>query len=208
MHGKFRFLYNLEEAQYGKQIYVLPDLLEAAAHRLHDQELRVFINNMTFTDGEHAGKRFLDAVIITQDEQSHIDYYSKNKAKAKKLYDEANIPVAEKLMKKISWWLEFASRSIFSPVADFLNEIDYAFESEEQAQQFFALLQDFANNLHLWKNCGFTPLQMHSVMSRQSKQSPASISFGPGIQQAILNGDIDKEDLIRQIRARGFDVLE
>ena len=206
-YGKFRFLYDLDEAQYGKPFYALPDLLEAAAHRLYDQELRVFINNMIFSDGEHAGKRFSEVIIITKSEQFDIDYYSKNKAKTKQLYDKANISVAEKLMKKIVWWLEFARQPIFSPIARFLNEIGYVFESEEQAQQFFKLLQDFANNSHLWKNCGFTPNQMHSVMAGQSKQSPPSIILGSGIQKAIQNGEIDIEELTKQLKEKGFDVV-
>ena len=63
-YGKFRFLYGLDEAQYRNPFYALPDLLEAAAHRLYDQELNAFINSMIFSDGEHAGKRFSEVIII------------------------------------------------------------------------------------------------------------------------------------------------
>lgn len=206
--GKYRFLYVLEEAQYGKPFYDFPDLLDAAAHRLYDQELRAFVDSMVFSDGEHAGARFSDVVIITRDEQFEIDYYSKNKAKVKRLYDEANIPVTEKLIMKLSWWLEFSSEPIFSPVSDFLIELGYAFESDAQAQQFFTLLQDFVNNSHLWTNRGFTPKQLHSKMAKQRGQSSVSLELGAGIQQAIQNGDIDKDELIRLLKAKGIDVTE
>ena len=106
------------------------------------------------------------------------------------------------------WWTEFAERSPITLLTEFLNKIDYTFESQEQAEQLFSLVSDFINNSHLWRNCGFTPMQLHSIMSRGAKQQPTAISLGPGIHKAVQDGDIDKDDLIRRLKEMGVDVLD
>lgn len=206
-YGKFHHFYNLVDEQVGKPLYALPDFLEAASHRLHDKELRTFLEKMKFNDGEFAGKLFSEAIVVTVDEKFDMAYYSKNKAISKAISDAANVVLSDKIMRKLIWWTEFAERSPITLLTEFLNKIDYTFESQEQAEQLFSLVSDFINNSHLWRNCGFTPMQLHSLMARRTDQMPTAISLGPGIHKAIQDGDIDKDELIRQLREKGIDVL-
>ncbi len=205
-YGKYSSFYVLEEYQYGKPFYSGSDLLEVAAHRLYDKELREFVDNLTFTKGEHAGKRFADTVIITEIEQSLIDHYSKMPSKAKEIYDKANVTVAEKFMNVMTNWIEFSIGSSFSMIEDFMDNIGFEFQSKEQVDEFFSLIQDFQNKSHLWANRGFTPQELYRAMAKEHGQRPQIISFGPGIRKAILDGDIDRQELIEQIKAMGFDV--
>ena len=207
-YGKFHHFYNLMDEQAGKPIYALPDFLEAASHRLYDKELRAFLEKMKFTDGEYAGQLFSEAIVVTYDEKFDMAYYAKNKAVLKAINEKANVVLSDKIMRKLMWWTEFAERSPITLLTEFLNKIDYTFESQEQAEQLFDLVAEFINNSHLWRNCGFTPMQLHSIMSRGAKQQPTAISLGPGIHKAVQDGDIDKDDLIRRLKEMGVDVLD
>lgn len=206
-YGKLHHFYNLVDEQVGKPLYALPDFLEAASHRLHDKELRTFLEKMKFTDGEYAGQLFSEAIVLTYDEKFDMAYYAKNKAVLKAINEKANVVLSEKIMQELMWWTEFAERSPITLLTEFLNKIDYTFESQEQAEQLLNLVAKFINNSHLWRNCGFSPMQLHSLMARRTDQVPAEISLGPGIHKAIQDGDIDKDDLIRQLRDKGIDVL-
>lgn len=207
-YGKFHHFYNLMDEQAGKPIYALPDFLEAASHRLHDKELRTFLEKMKFNDGEFAGKLFSEANVLTYDEKFDMAYYAKNKAVLKAINEKANVVLSEKIMQELMWWTEFAERSPITLLTEFLNKIDYTFESQEQAEQLISLVSDFINNSHLWRNCGLTPMQLHSLMARHTDQKPTAISLGPGIHKAIKDGDIDKNDLIRRLKEMDIDVLD
>ncbi|MDY4962811.1 MAG: hypothetical protein SO088_00085, partial [Ruminococcus callidus] len=161
-----------------------------------------------FTDGEYAGQLFSEAIVVTYDEKFDMAYYAKNKAVLKAINEKANVVLSDKIMRKLMWWTEFAERSPITLLTEFLNKIDYTFESQEQAEQLFDLVAEFINNSHLWRNCGFTPMQLHSIMSRGAKQQPTAISLGPGIHKAVQDGDIDKDDLIRRLKEMGVDVLD
>lgn len=204
-YGKFRFLYTLIESQSNKPYYAPPDLLTIAAHRLNDEKLRAFVAELTFSDGEHEGEKFSDAVFMTRNEQIDIDYF-KSAAKKQAIRKSAMRPLSDKLMDKLIRWTEFSEGSPMSHLSYFLKEIDFAFESDEQIKEFMALIQDFVNNSHLWRNCGYTPSELFAKYSSGGK--PMTVSFGEGIQRAIAAGDIDKDELIKKLREYGVDVDE
>ncbi|MBE6872679.1 MAG: hypothetical protein E7493_02020 [Ruminococcus albus] len=202
-YGKLRNVYDLHEAQLDKPYYSKSDLLTVAAHRYHDTELRDFVDNMTFTKCSQKGKTFAQAVFITKDEQFDLDYY-KSEATRKKIREKADKPFSEKFMSRIVLMTEFSDNPIIS-ITHFLENNDYEFESEKQAESFFHLLQDFMNNSHLWSNCGFTPIELFAM---QPQQMPKAISLGPGIQKAIREGQIDRDEIIRKLKEMGVDVVD
>lgn len=202
-YGKLSRIYDLHEAQLGKPYYSQSDLLTVAAHRHHDTELRDFVNNMTFTKGSQNGKTFAQAAFITKDEQFDLDYH-KSESTRKKIQERADRPFSEKFMRRIVLMTEFSDNPIIS-VTHFLENNDYEFESEKQAESFFHLLQNFMNNSHLWRNCGFTPSELFAM---QPQQMPKAISLGPGIQKAIREGQIDRDEIVKKFKEMGIDVID
>lgn len=202
-YGKLRMVYDLHELQLDKPYYAKNDLLSVAAHRHYDEELSAFVNKMMFTKGERKGKSFAQAVFITKDEQFDLDYY-KSAAARKKIQEKADRPFSEKFMSRLVLMAEFSDNPIVSAL-HFLNENNYEFETEEQAKTFFSLLQDFINKSHLWCNCGFTPNELFAM---QPQQMPKAISLGPGIQKAIKEGQIDRDEIVRKLKEMGVDVVD
>lgn len=202
-YGKLSRVYDLHEAQLGKPYYSQSDLLTVAAHRHHDTELRDFVNKMKFTKGKYKGKSFAKVVFITKHEQFDLDYY-KSAATRKKIQEKADRPFSEKFISRLVLMAEFSDNPVISAM-NYLNDNDYEFESEKQAEKFFSLLQDFMNNSHLWRNCGFTPTELFAM---QPQQMPKTISLGPGIQKAIATGQIDREEIIEKFREMGIEVVK
>lgn len=44
------------------------------------------------------------------------------------------------------------------------------------------------------------------LAQRYKPQGKPTITFGPGIQKAFASGDMDREEMIRQIHAMGLNV--
>lgn len=202
-YGKLRRVYDLHEAQLNKPYYNKHDLFAVAAHRFHDEELRNFIEKMKFTKGKHKGESFASAVFTTKHEQFDLDYY-KSEATRRKIQAKANRPFSEKFMSRIVLMAEFADNPIM-PVMNFLDDNDYEFESEKQAEKFFSLLRDFMNNSHLWRNCGYTPSELFAM---QPQQMPKTVSLGPGIQKAIAEGQIDRNEIVKKFKEMGVEVVD
>lgn len=202
-YGKFVYVYDLHEAQAGKPYYDRPDLLEVAANRHFDKDLRPFINRMKFTKGKQKGKRFDEAVFLNSYEKFSLEYY-KSESKRQKIKEKALIPFSKKLMKYMERSVEFFDDP-FRAISEYFNDNGYVFESPKQAEKFFSLFTEYINNSHLWRNCGFTPIELRSVMNLGL---PKSISFGPGIKKAFEDGDIDRDELIEKIKEMGIDVID
>lgn len=89
--------------------------------------------------------------------------------------------------------------------------------THKKADKLVSLLQDMYNHSYLWSNCGWPPLLlfeeekkiMNSMKKNENMPSgmPA-ISFGPGIEQAIREGKMDREELIRKFQEMGLKVIQ
>ncbi len=202
-YGKFSEIYLLDEEQYDKPYYAKEDLLEVSKNRLYDSELRKYIANMRFTEGENAGKLFSEAIFLTDTEKFDLEYF-KGESKRKLIRQKADKPFSEKLMNAIVDYMEF-SDNVVSEVIRYLAENGYTFESEEEIQKFVSLIQTFNNKSHLWRNCGHTP---EGLFSAHKNPFPPAIGFGPGLQKAFSDGDIEKDELVRYLNDLGIDVVE
>ena len=205
-YGKFRWVYLLDEYQYNKPYYSEADLLEAAEHRLYDTELRTFVENMIFQDGDNSGKKFSDAYFLTNTERFDLEFY-KSELKRKEIRQQANIPFSDKLMKRIAYYAEFTD-NVIHYIAEFLKHNDFVFESKEQAGEFIILLQDFVNKSHLWRNCGYSPEKLHSMYLGNEDTSLRAVRFGQGIQKAFADGTIDKDEFFKKLKEMGVEVIE
>ena len=205
-YGKLRWFYLLHEYQYNKPYYSEADLLEVSDHRLYDVELRPFVENMIFQNGENSGKKFSDAYFLTDSERFDLDFY-KSEVKQNYIRQQADIPFSEKLMKRIVRYTEFTDNMIHY-VTEFLENNDFLFESEEQVNEFLGLLQNFVSKSHLWRNCGYSPEELHSMYYGNKGSEIRTVVFGPGIRQAFEDGTIDKDEVIKKFKEMGVEVIE
>lgn len=66
----------------------------------------------------------------------------------------------------------------------------------QQYRQYLDLLTDLSNNTSMPSNRGFTPNELHAKMSGGS---PKQLSFGPGIQKSMKDGELDAGEMRRMI---------
>ena len=72
-------------------------------------------------------------------------------------------------------------------------------------EKLLRLMTDYHNNSSLWCLSGWKPNEL-AAMYRGN--GPTAISFGPGLQQAFAEGAIDRDELVREIKKMGLEVLE
>lgn len=199
---KLTRVYRLHALQCNKPYYNKPDLLEVAAHPRYDKDLIPFIANMKFTDGEQKGKRFCEAVFLTKYEEVDIKFY-KSKAKKQKLLEKASIPFSEKLIRELQISVEFDDNPI-AFMSRYFDDIGYVFESKKQMEKFFSIVTEYMNKSHLWCNGGYSPSELHRIMGGGL---PKAISLGPGIKNAIADGQIDYNEFLKKFKEMGIDVI-
>ena len=78
-----------------------------------------------------------------------------------------------------------------SKAMDCLTKRNVIFNGIDEAKTYMRLFTDFNNNTCLPSNKG----QMPAKMSGNRRKMPREIVFGPGIQEALRNGDLDAEEL-------------
>ena len=71
----------------------------------------------------------------------------------------------------------------------------------QQYRQYLDLLTDLSNNTSMPSNRGFTPNELHAKMSGGL---PKQLSFGPGIQKSIKDGELDAGEMRRMILSSDF----
>ena len=112
---------------------------------------------------------------------------------------------------KIVWRLRQEDRiGNFNPI----ESIDHVTEelaevgvelTMNQAEELMRLIMELRNNSRQWCISGWKPVEL---AQRYKPQGKPAISFGPGIQQAFANGDMDREEMVRQLRAMGLNMEE
>lgn len=224
--------YNLAEMQAGKPYYVPDNLAEIKGHVVTEQERKLvdYIENLKSTSpvirlkynkektkpSPHQGKKLKDFTYISDDEDFEIRWLSgkcehgPKKPQEKKLreyLESIEGTFAEKIFRDFRFriftgWTQFMQEIKY--FMDSLNEIGVEFSMEE-ANYLLSMIQDFSNNSHLYINRGWTPMEL-SDFERKMNPGPQTISFGPGIMQAVKEGKISLEELKKQAEAMGLKV--
>ena len=91
--------------------------------------------------------------------------------------------------------ISLASSQQINRTMDTLEELGYS-RKQLFSQQFVDLFSDLNNHTRMPVNRGFTP---DEVFSRSGSSFPRAITFGPGMQEMIRSGDIDREAYKRSI---------
>ncbi len=81
-----------------------------------------------------------------------------------------------------------------------INDLGLEFKTEKDFERFVELHQAFHNNTRMQCNRGYTPKEL-SAMYPQESSVPKSLSFGPNIRKAILDGTIHADELRKSIMA-------
>lgn len=229
-YGRFRPLYYLHDGQFGKDPYVPLNLLSFAEGKLTDdqEELLEFLGNLKvsateYTDSfgktypcEHTGEYLKDFEYLDLHEQFEIKYLSgeiengpkRNDKKLAAFLERCKGPIANRLVDQFLWrisvgWVE--SSYTIKMVFDELEEIGVQL-TENELEELVSLLNRVQNTSNLWCNLGWPPYELARTMYRSGHVPPA-VSLGPGIREAIDNGDLDLEELRRGFTEHGINLI-
>lgn len=211
--GKMNWYYSLVDAQANKAYYIPKDFLAYVTPPVIQEESKLlsFLKKLKVTAKEaedrygkkftceHVGETLGSFSFRNSDEQFKFKFFSgeykehpsKNEKALQELVERTSRSEAEKILRK---YKEECNMGSLGPshslerIFDELNEVGVVL-SEKQFTKLTDLLMQFSNNSHLWCNRGWTPLELSKQIS---KRGPLSISFGPGIQQAIAEGNISR----------------
>lgn len=97
--------------------------------------------------------------------------------------------------------LLYGARSVSVSMSDIfnrLNDMGLTFEKKSDVQEFANLYQKFHNTTRMPCNRGYTPDELMAIQPPENR-IPQSISLGPNIRKAIAEGNMDADELRRQV---------
>ena len=230
-YGKLYFLNSLIDNSFDKPYYVPQDLLsyKEPCENKGEQELIDWLSALKSTETEfetrytekkypcrYTGKRLGEFSFISRDDEFELKYergevegHKGNLKKADELEKEMHsMTAAQRLIHNYTWRSHIGrvtpSESI-QYLMDDLSEMGVLL-TEKQLEYLVKHLTEFHNHLHLWCNRGWTPEELSKRVFQQGN-AIRSIQFGPGMQRAFADGTLDKEELVRQMKEMGIDVL-
>lgn len=171
---------------------------------------------------EHAGERLDSFCYLSDYEKFYLNYY-----KNKLLPIPRNLNIlhalenkfckkntAVKLVGEYKFLIYVGGRTPAQEFGLFMNDLNEvgADITRKRAEKLASLLFDMYNHSYLWTNRGWPPkllaeTKMKEMKAKGIQPSMPSISFGPGIEQAIREEKMDREALIRKIQELGMKVI-
>lgn len=219
-YGKFHLFYSLMDEIDDKPYCVPDDFLCYADPVLSEYEtalLDFFANLESTTDecapkhgrsvpNEHKGMKLNEFSFLNSDERFELEWQKRPSAKAVFLEDCSGT-VAEKILR---FYKRSENIGRMSPTKTLQWLVDELEETgvemtQEKMERLMRLTTDYHNNSRLWCLSGWKPNEL-ATMYRGN--GPTAISFGPGMQQAFAEGTLDRDELVREIRKMGLEVLE
>lgn len=220
-NGYFRFFrfYEVMDNSADKPYYIPANLLEwkDPVPSKEETALLTFLGELKVTADQiiprygdplpnpYKGKKLKEFSYLTQMEQFEVDFM-KRPSQKNAFLEECSGTEAEKLMRtyfgKVRLGLENPAANL-KYLTEELNEVGVEL-TMDQFQELAQLTMDFNNNSHLWCNAGWTPADLSRAMFADGK-NPV-ITLGPSYQQAFADGTLDREEIVRALRERGFEV--
>ncbi len=199
-HHRFTHVYELDEMQDDKPYY-LPKRLLDFKDNADSPQWRALCDYVRSIKNNN-GVKLSEHTCLSKWDKALLEYY-KSPKKKEAIQKRANIPLSERILKNL--WLDMnGGDNPVNYLVHALEEADVNLETME-LDKLVQLFQDANNHSHLWANCGWTPVQLRQ---RYGNPRPGTLSFGPRLQQAFANGDIDKRELIEQLKSMGITVEE
>lgn len=233
--GKYGLLYDTEEHQAGKPLYLPEDREELFLYK-EDQfyltpdgkAMVKFLSNLR-TDGQFRnfdgepyaeildidgkpviGKKLSEFVFYTQDEQFDIDYY-KAESKKKRMREEYRTTALDKILYRIRIYIQTGGY-YKANMADMMDSLLKFIQRDlgvplrrHQVETFVELFTNLNNDSHLWLNCGWSP---SGLSDHYGRRVPDSISIGPNMQKMIENGEIDRDEFESRLKAIGINLID
>ena len=220
-YGKFMWLYKVMEQAVNYPPCVPDAFLSYAASKPEKEETEIlnFLGQLKVTASkgknyhgqvyscEHKGKRLREFSFLNSDERFEVEYLQKRPKQQAAFLADCSGTEAEKILRRLR---EEDNIGYFSPaesvqhVTEELAEVGVEL-TLKQAQELTRLMMEFHNHTRHWYIRGWKPVELRQRFKPQGKPS---ISFGPGMQKAFASGDLDREEMVRQLRAMGMNVEE
>ena len=230
-YGKFHALWELNDLQQEKPLYIPKDFLEyeelpvsKAQKEMTDFLSRLEVTAKEYTNEfgkvypcEHQGQKLGEFDFLDSNERFEVRYIGGEieggpKGNAKKVEEylkERKGPESDKLMRDFMWrtysgWTEprMTMKFLFTE----LDEVGVQL-SEKQLKKLIEFVNEVHNNTHMWANRGWTPKELAQQYMRNNA-GPQAISFGPGVEKAISEGKMNREELIKIFEEKGFKVVK
>ena len=225
-YGKYYRYYQLLEQQEDRPFYVPEQLLDFAKGITipEEERLRTFLSGLKVTarksetprgkevSCEHFGERLDSFDFLNQEEQFEISYLSGEvhgrKKQAAALADfrlQVKGPESEKILRNHIKAMTYAQNKTTDRIQNIMDELcEVGVKlSEKQTDKLLNLLTELNNHSYLACNRGCPPMDAAKEMS-----FPHTLTLGPGIQKAMDDGSMDREELLRGLRAMGFEIQE
>ena len=220
-YGKMFSFYALMEG-LGDHPYCVPaNFLSYAAPSASavEKSLADFIGNLESTaeecaprqhkayPNENRGKKLGTFSFLNLSERFDLEYYKKVPATYSALLEEYSGTEAEKIMRQHRWDENIGrlhTTEIIQNLENELHEVGVRL-TEKQQDTLMRLIVQYHNGSRLWCLRGWKPNELADM---HGNSGVPSISFGPGLQQAFVDGIMDKGDLVRKIQELGWKVIE
>lgn len=200
--GYYRFanVYDLVELQLDKPFYYPERMTDFTdnANSAQWNALCSFIRNIK----NSKGTKLSEYVFMSDWDKRELEY-CKSQRRKNEILKRASVPRSDRIIKILKLKMHTAKNPL-NYLSHALEESDVLLTKKE-LQKLVQLLQDANNYSHHWSNRGWTPMEIHQ---KYGNPSPRSMSFGPGLQKAFANGDIDKNEIIEKLRSMGISVEE
>lgn len=224
-YGKRMVYYQLTDAQTDKPYFIPDDFLTYATTKQlsrEEKKLKDFLGRLKADAKElvdmsghkkksnHVGKRLSEFSFLSHHEEFQVKYLSgeieggpkRNEKKLNKYLEDRKGPELEKLLRDIH---RKSVLGLVSPtlqlkwITSELRECGVLL-SKKDLEKLVQLFMDYHNHTHLYSNRGWKPVEL---VQRTMRRGPLTISLGPGIQQAIKEGKIDKKELEAMFKEKG-----
>ena len=229
-YGKFTLFYHVIDIAYGKTFFVPANFMDYTVmpENKYETELLDMLGRLKCTMSEyedergvkhpckHKGKYLKDFPYIGEDEafelarlRGEIDGYKGNEKKAAEYEKEINsVSAAQYVVDQLKADSSIGYLSVTKIIQEFfeiLTKLGVSFSSDKQINKFLAAVSNMHNNQHQWCLRGWTP---HELSAQNPSRGPLRISFGPSMQKAFADGNMDKNEVVEKMKAMGIEVVE
>lgn len=226
--GRFMDIYRLTESQTNKPFFVTDNFLSFAEEKdsAEGVSLKTFLDNLIVNEIEyttnwgkrihcdHFGQKLKDFCYYDSFDKMEIENLNKidkngnnkNATQLETLLRELDIPASMKTFNQIKWRANIGFLSPAESIKYLLYDLKVmgVLLSDAELQELLTLLNNYNNNTHLLCNRGWKPMDLAHAMA---PNAPLCINFGPGMQKAFANGDLDKNEIIEKLTSMGIKVL-
>lgn len=217
-YGKHALIYILLEERHNKPYAMPKDFLSYAKPVKTQEEINLFnfISNLKSTAktivieykeeilNKNKGKKLNKFSFLNRSERFEIDY-AKRESEKEFFRQKYSGTEAEKIMRKINLELnlgKFNPLRIFEMITEELSEVGVEL-TVKQIERLTELFFKCNNNTRMWCQKGWKPSEQSAKLDPNNLPT---IALGPGIKEAIKDGSIDLEELVKGIREQGFEV--